>query len=319
MRRFHAAALGIVLALASISAGAQQYPTRPVRLVVPLAAGGPSDSAARVVGRALSQRIGQPVIIDNRAGADGAIAADLVLRAPPDGHTLLWGSTSPLLGVPLLSKKPPYDPTTFSPISLISRNSLFLYSHPGLPVKTVSELIDYARANPDKLYYATSTFGDVVAAAMFMKAAGISMTRVPYKGAAFAIPDLLAGRVQVAIAPGSAGLPYVKDGRLRALAVFLPERSSAAPTVPTMAESGIPGFKGVWVGVFGPPNMSRDLTERLSRELNAVLQQSEVRAQLNQLGLEVAGSTPQALAAYLKEELARFGRIVREYKIAAQD
>jgi tripartite-type tricarboxylate transporter receptor subunit TctC len=315
--QLRSAALGILLALVSSLAGAQ-YPARPVRLIVPLAAGGPSDAAARITGQALSQRIGQPIIIDNRAGADGAIAAELVMRAPPDGYTLFWGATSPIFGIPLLSKKPPYDPTTFSPISLIGRNTLFLYAHPGLPVKTVAELSDYARANPDKLYYATSTFGDVVSAAIYMKAAGITMTRVPYKGAAFAIPDLLAGRVQVAVAPASAGIPFVKDGRLRALAVFLPERSSTAPTVPTMGEAGIPGLNGFWSGIFGPPNIPRDIVERLNRDLNASLKQPEVRAQYEQLGTQVAGSTPQGLATLLKEELVRLGLIVREYRIAQE-
>src|SRR5262249_29863680 len=155
--------------------------------------------------------------------------AEAVLGSPPDGYTLFWSSTNALVGVPLLRKDQGYDPNGFTPVSFAGRFTLFLYSNPQVPAKTLSELVSYARSNPDTLNCATSTFGDVIAAAQFMNGAGIKMTRVPYKGAAQAIPDLVAGRVDVAIAPASAGLPHVKDGRLRALAVFLPQRSAAAP------------------------------------------------------------------------------------------
>ena len=309
--------LGITLASVSISAYAQ-YPAKPIRLIVPLAVGGPSDSAARIVGQALSQRFGQPVVIDNRTGADGSIAAGLVLSSRPDGYTLFWSGTNALLGVPLLHKNPPYDPVTFTPVSLIGRFTLFLYSYPGITAKTLSELIEYGRANPDKLNYATSSFADVVAAAQFMKGARISMTRIPYKGAAYAIPDLLAGRVQVAIAPASAGLPYVKEGRLRALAVFLPGRSPSAPQVPTMAEAGIPAVSVPWAGVFGPPKMPRDIAEHLSREIDVVLRQPEIRVQFDRQAFQGEGSTPQALAVYLKEDLEKSRQIVREYGITQQ-
>ncbi len=317
MNRLCRAVMGIALAFASVSAWAQ-YPTKPIRLIVALAAGGPSDSAARVVGQALSQALGQAVIIENKPGGDGAIAAETVLNSPPDGYTLFWSGTSAMLGVPLLRKNPPYDPVSFTPVSFGGRFTLFLYSHPGVPAKTLSELIEYARAHPDKLNCATSTFADVIAAAQLMNAAGIKMTRVPYKGGTQSILDLVAGRVQIAIAPAFVGLPHVKQGRLRALAVFLPQRSPAAPEVPTMVEAGIPGVSVPWAAVFGPPKMPGEIVERLSREISIVLQQPEVQMQLQRQAFQGEGSSPQGLTVILKEELEKSRRIVREYGITQE-
>lgn len=309
------AVLCAVSVFVSLSAYAQS-PARPMRLIVSMAAGGPGDSVARVVGQALSQTRGQPVIIENRTGADGAIAAEAVLNAAPDGHTLLWGNANALVGVPLLRKNPPYDSTRFTPVSLIGRFTLFLYSHPGLPARTVAELVEHSRAHPGKLNCATSSFSDVVAMAQFMKAAGINMTRVPYKGAAQAIPELVAGNVQVAIAPAFPGLPFAKEGRLRALAVFLPQRSPAAPEIPTMTEAGIPRVSVPWNGVFGPPKMPREIVEQLSGELNLVLKQPGVQTKFEQQAYLGEGSTPQALAAFLKEDLEKSRQVVREYRLS---
>lgn len=312
LRFLSAIGLGLALSSAPIPAYAQ-YPVKPVRLIVATSAGGPADSAARVVGQALSQALGQPVLIENKPGADGAIAAEAVLNSPPDGYTLFWGAANALVGVPLLRKNPPYDPTSFTPVSMIGRLTLFLYSHPGVPAKTMSELVEHSRANPGKLNCATVTFSDVVAAAQFMKAAGVSITRVPYKGAAQAIPELAAGNIQIAVLPAFPGLAYVKEGRLRALAVFLPQRSPAAPEVPTMAEVGIPGVSVPWNAVFGPPKMSREIAERLSGELILVVKQPGVQAKFEQQAYVGEGSTPQALAAHLKQELEKSRQIIREY------
>ena len=315
MDRLLHAALSFAFAFISAS-GYAQYPAKPIRLIVSLAAGGPGDSVARVVGQGLSKVMGQQVVIENKPGADGAIAAGAVLSSPADGYTLFWSSTNAMIGVPLLRENPPYDPFAFTPVSLVGRFALFLYSHPAVPAKTLPELIEYARAQSDPLNCATSTFGDVVAASQLMKAAGIKMTRVAYKGAAQAMPDLLAGRVQVAIAPALAGLPHAKEGRLRALAVFLPERSPVAPEVPTVAEAGLSGFSAPWVAVFGPPMMPREITERLSNDINLILQQPETRVQLERQAFQAEGSTPEALATYFKEDLERSKLIVREYGIS---
>jgi tripartite-type tricarboxylate transporter receptor subunit TctC len=318
MKRLLHAALGLAMAFI-VTGGHAQYPAKPVRLIVALAAGGPSDGAARIIAGELSKAIGQQVVVDNRPGADGAIAAAAVLNSPPDGYTLFWSSTTALIAVPLLHESPPYDPLSFTPVSMVGRFGLFLYSHPSVPAKTLAELVDYARARPETLNYATSSFGDVVAASQLIKATGIRMTRVSYKGAVQAIPDLLSGRVQLAVAPASAGLPHVKEGRLRALAVFLPERNPAAPEVPTIGEAGISGLTSLsapWIAIFGPPGMPKEISQRLSREMNIMLRQQDIRAQLERHGFQVEGSTPEALASYFRDDLERSRVLVREFPIA---
>src|SRR6266849_1919477 len=306
-----------VLAILSVlvpGLAAAQYPTKPVRFVVPLLAGGPADTAARIVGQSLSQAIGQPVVIENKPGADGVIATQAVLSSPADGYTLFFGGNSHLVGVPLMHTSPTFDPVTdFAPISFIGRYAFCLFVHPGIPAKSVAELIAYARANPDKLNYATSTLVEFMATVQLLKSGGISMVRVPYKGAAQAIPDLVAGRVQVDFAPLSAGLPHVKEGRLRVLATTLPRRSAAAPDVPTMVEAGVPGVTiSPWAGIFGPAKTPKEIVDRLSHELNVVLRLPDVRAQFDKQGFQAEGSTPEALAAILREELRTWKEVIRQ-------
>lgn len=307
--------LGLAFALLS-SWTCAQYPAKPIRLVVSLAAGGPSDSAARVVANELTKLLGQQVVVENKPGADGTIAAAGVLSSAPDGYTLFWSSTSALIGAPLLQENPPYDPLAFTPVSFVGRFALFLFSHPSVPAQTLAELVQHARTMPETLTYATSTFGDVVAGSQLMKAADFKMTRIPYKGAAQAIPDLVAGRVQIAIAPALPGLPHVKEGRLRALAVFLPMRNPAAPDVPTVIEAGFSGTSAPWVAIFGPPRMPVEITERLAKAVNLVLEQPETRAQLEKQGFQTQGSTPEALGSYLREDLEKSKMIIREFGIA---
>src|SRR5712691_4650960 len=259
-----------VLAILSVlvpGLAAAQYPTKPVRVVVPLLAGGPADTAARIVGQSLSQAIGQPVVIENKPGADGAIATQAVLSSPADGYTLFFGGNSHLVGVPLMHTSPTFDPVTdFAPISFIGRYAFCLFVHPGIPAKSVAELIAYARANPDKLNYATSTLVEFMATVQLLNSGGISMVRVPYKGAAQAIHDLVAGR-------------------LRVLATTLPRRSATAPDVPTMVEAGVPGVTiSPWAGIFGPAKTPKEIVDRLSHELNVVLRLPDVRAQFDKQG-----------------------------------
>jgi tripartite-type tricarboxylate transporter receptor subunit TctC len=310
---FFRAALGAFLALAAASATAQ-YPTKPVRIVVPFLAGGPVDTTARVIQQALSRALGQPVIVENRPGADGAIAAQSVASAVPDGYTLFFGGSSTMVSVPVLRKNPPFDAVAdFTPISLIGRFAFCMFVHPDVPAKTVTEFVAHARANPDKLNFATSNLTEFMFAAQLMKSAGISMVRVPYKGAAQAIPDLIAGRVQLDFVPISAGLAHYRDGRLKLLATVLPQRVAVAPEVPTMAEAGFPGVTvSPWQGIFGPPKLPKEIVERLSRELNLILQSAEVRAQYDKQGFQPEPSTPDALAAMLKSDLQTWGQIVRE-------
>ena len=311
-------ALALTLSLASISAPGQ-YPAKPVHLVVPFAAGGASDTAARTLGQALSKSLGQSIVIDNKPGANGAIAAQAVLGAAPDGYTLLWGVGS-LAGLPLLMKNPPFESLTdFTPISLVGQFAFAMFVYPGVPAKSVAELISYARANPEKLSYASSTISEHLAASQFMNATGITMVRVPYKGGAQAMPDLVAGRVQVYITPISLGLPYVKDGRLRILATLLPKRSAAAPDVPTMVEAGFPRVSvPTWQAVFAPSKTPREIAEHLSRSVSSVLQESEVRLQFDRQTLHVEGSTPEVLTASIKGEIPVWAQFVRENGITQE-
>lgn len=306
--------LALWLCVAGAAFSQTAYPSKPVRILVPFLAGGPVDTTARVIQQALSRALGQPVIIENKPGADGAIAAQAVMSSPPDGYTLFFGGSSTMVSVPVLRKIPPFDPVAdFTPISLIGRFAFCMFVHPDVPAKTVAEFVDYARANPDKLNFATSNLTEFMFAAQLMKSTGISMVRVPYKGAAQAIPDLVAGRVQLDFVPISAGLGHYKDGRLRILATVLPKRIPVAPDVPTMAEAGMPGVTvSPWQGIFGPPKMPREIVERLSRELSQILQSAEVRAQYDKQGFQPEPSTPEALLAMLKSDVQVWGQIVRE-------
>ncbi len=302
-----------MLALGVLRAEAQ-YPAKPVRMIVPILAGGPLDNVARIVSQALSQGLGQSVIVENRPGADGAIGAQAVLASPADGYTLFFTNNTAVVGAPLLNKALTYNPLTdFTPVSFVGRMTLVIYANPSLPAKSLAELVSHARANPNKLSYATSTIGDVIAGTQLLNAAGIDMVRVPYKGAAQAIPDLIEGRVHMGIAPLAAGLAHAKEGRLRMLAVILPSRSPTAPEVPTTAEAGQPGVSvTTWAAIFGPRGMPADATARVAAEMARLGQQTEVRNQFERQGFrgEVAG--PETLSTLLKEELAIWSKIIKE-------
>ena len=302
-----------MLALGVLRAEAQ-YPAKPVRMIVPILAGGPLDNVARIVSQALSQGLGQSVIVENRPGADGAIGAQAVLASPADGYTLFFTNNTAVVGAPLLNKALTYNPLTdFTPVSFVGRMTLVIYANPSLPAKSLAELVSHARANPNKLSYATSTIGDVIAGTQLLNAAGIDMVRVPYKGAAQAIPDLIEGRVHMGIAPLAAGLAHAKEGRLRMLAVILPSRSPTAPEVPTTAEAGQPGVSvTTWAAIFGPRGLPADATARVAAEMARLGQQTEVRNQFERQGFrgEVAG--PETLSTLLKEELAIWSKIIKE-------
>jgi tripartite-type tricarboxylate transporter receptor subunit TctC len=309
-------ALCAALPLAPVAA---QSPGKPIRVVVPTPAGGPSDTAARTVAQALAKSLGQPVVVENRPGASGAIAAQAVLGAPPDGHTLLWGLAS-MAGIPLLQKSPPFQSLAeLAPVSLVGRFAFGMFVHPDVPAKTVPEFVAYARANPDRLSYATGTLGEYMAAAQFLKATGITSVRVPYKGGAQLMPDLVSGRVQLNFGPVSSGLQHAKEGKLRMLAVVLPQRSTVAPDVPTLAETGLASVSlPSWQALFAPPKTPRDLVDRLSREVARVLGDPGVRAQLEQQALQVDGSTPEALAAVVARDTDTWRTFVRDYGISQE-
>jgi tripartite-type tricarboxylate transporter receptor subunit TctC len=297
-----------------------QYPARPVRLIVTLGAGGPADGAARALAEPLSQALGQPVVVENRPGADGAIGAETVRNSRPDGYTLLWGQASNVIGVPLTQKNPPYDPLMdFTPLSFVGRFTICLFAHPNVPARTLAELVEHARANPGKLTYATNSTTEAIIAARLSAVAGITMARVPYKGGTSAIPDLLAGRLQLGFMSASVGLPQAKTGKLRVLATLLPTRSPAAPEVPTVAEAGFPkATMTPWFGLFGPAKLPQEIIERLSREINAALNRPEVQAQFQRHAVQPEGSTPQALAAFLKQDLENWRQVIQEAAITLE-
>jgi len=313
-------ALFVLLGSVASHPASAQYPVKPVRLIVTLGTGGPADGAARALAEPLSRALGQPVIVENKTGADGAIGAEAVRNSQPDGYTLLWGQTSNLVGVPLTRRNPPYDPVMdFTPLSFVGRLTICLFAHPDVPAKTVAELVEYARANPGKLNYGTNSTTEAVMGAQISKAAGIVMVRVPYKGGAAAIPDLLAGRLQLGFMPASVGLPQVKAGKLQALATLLPRRSPVAPNVPTVAEAGFPrATLTSWFGLFAPARLPTEVVERLSREINLALDLPDVRAQFERHAVQAEGSTPQALAAILKQDLETWREVIREAAITLE-
>jgi len=311
-----------ILALAAILAPAPsdaQYPARPIRLVVPFTAGGVTDSVARITANHLSKSLGQPVVVENRPGADGAIAAQTVKAAAADGYTLLFATNS-VLSIPLLSKSAGFDTfADFTPVSTVGRFPFALFVHPEVPSKSVKDLVDYARANPGKLNYATVNPGEQLIAGQFIKATGVDMVRVPYKGGAAALPDLVAGRIHLYFTPVGNGLGHAKEGRVRMLATLLPERTPLAPEVPTMAEAGIGGISVMsYQMVLAPTGTPRDVVERLSTAVNAAVRDPDVRAQLEKVSLVVEGMTPRQTAAMIEDANRLWSQFFREAGITAQ-
>jgi tripartite-type tricarboxylate transporter receptor subunit TctC len=308
----HAAAIA-VLALAALPAAAQ-YPSKPIRMIVPFPAGSATDTVARILAVPLAQALGQPVIVEDKPGADGAIAGELVAKSAPDGYTLLMATNSPLAAVPLLHKNPPYDPVAdFSPISFAGRYTFYLVVHADVPAKTLLELLDYARANPNKLNYASGNTTAILSTGQLLAFGGAKMVHVPYKGEPPAMTDLVGGRVQVMFASSTTALPMVRDGKLRALATTNAKRTAQLPDVPTMAEAGMPRFSiGSWAALFGPAKMPKDVVDRLNQEVIAAMKRPDVREQLERQAFEYAASTPGELAAFLKDQLDVWSRTIRE-------
>ena len=306
----------VVLATASFAPPSlhAQYPSRPIRFIVPFPPGGLADVLGRTLSLHLAPALGQPVIVDNRPGADGAIAAEITMKAQPDGYTIFMGTNSPMSAVPSFRKKPPYDPVTqFTPISSLVRPVFFLFVHPSLPVRTVDELVQYARANPGKIAYGTGNTTAIVATAQFRMLAKLDITHVPYKGDAPTTQDLVGGRLQMAFMATVPGYAQAREGKLRILATLLPQRSQMAPDAPTMTEVGYSGVSIYpWIALFGPANMPRDVVQRLGREFNAVLSRPDISENLNKQGAVPVGSTPAELAELVKTQLDAWRKAVRE-------
>jgi tripartite-type tricarboxylate transporter receptor subunit TctC len=303
-----------VVALVVSAACHGQYPSKAVRFVVPFPPGGPLDIVARSIGQDLNKSLGQPVLIDNRPGAGGNIGADVVAKAPPDGHTILMGAVSTHAINVWLYKSLPYDPLKdFAPVTLVTSVPNVLVVHPSVPVKTTRELIALAKARKGQLNFASGSTGSAghLAGELFKTMAGVDMVHIPYKGAAPAVTDLLAGHVSLMF-DNLAGLPNIKAGRVRALAVTTLKRSPFLPELPTISESGLRGFDvGTWFGVFAPAGTPREVVTRLNTEISRALQTPAMKERLATLGAEAMPNTPEAFAGFVKTEMAKYREIVR--------
>ncbi len=317
MTRLPKIALALALSLSAGSALSQQYPSKPIRFIVGFPPGGSADPTTRIVGQALSEQLGQPVVVENRPGADSAIAAEQMTRLAPDGYTIMFASNSAMTAAVALRKNPTYDPLRdFTPVSMVGRATVFLYVPPSVPAATLKEFIEHARANPGKLNYGTGNPLSILYNVQLMSATGISMVHVPYKGEGPLNPDILAGRVQSAFLSTATALSHAKEGRLRPLAVLLEKRSPLLPEVPTIAEAGVPEVTvRQWAGVYGPPKMPRDIVERLNKEVNAALKRPDVLEKLQGYGYAAEGSTPERLLEINRDDLALWRKLVREAAI----
>ena len=297
----------------------QTYPSKPIRLIVPFAAGGGNDNVARLVGKRLSDSLGQPLVIDNRPGAGGVLGAELAAKAAPDGYTLFLGGVASHAVNPNLNDRLPYDPIRdFAPVVLLASAPLVLVVHPSVPADSVKAFVALARSKPGQLNYASNGNGSSshLAAVMFDSMTGVDMVHVPYKGLSPALADLLSGRVQVMFSSVVAILPHIKAEKLRGLAVTGSRRLPSMPNLPTIAESGLPGYEASsWYGVLAPAGTPREIVARLNSELVKVLDQPEVRGSLLAEGAEPIGGTPEQFAAHIRSEKERLGKLIREAKI----
>jgi tripartite-type tricarboxylate transporter receptor subunit TctC len=306
-----------VLLLVASSAIAQQYPSKPIRLIVGFPPGGSADPTARIIGAALSDQLKQPVVVENRPGADSALAAEQMTRMDPDGYTLMFASNSAMTAAVALRKEPRYDPLKdFTPISMVGRATVFFYVHPGVPAKNMQEFIAYARANPGKLNYGTGNPLSILYNTQLMNAAKIDMLHVPYKGEGPLNPDIIAGRVQSAFLSTANAIGLAKDGKLRPLAVLLKSRSPLLPEVPTIDEAGVPEVTvRQWAGVFGPPKMPREIVARLNQEVGAALKRQDVIDKLLVYGYSPEASTPEGVLEINRADLALWRKLIAEARL----
>jgi tripartite-type tricarboxylate transporter receptor subunit TctC len=300
--------------IASMAWGQADYPNKPIRMIVPFPPGGVTDIVARTVSVKLSAELGQPVVVENRAGASGAIGAELGARAAPDGYTLIMGNISTLGINPITFAKLGYDPvTSFDPISLVAVQPLIITVHPGVPAKNLAELVQLAKSQPGQLNYGTAGSSIHLAVEQFNSLAGIRMNHIAYKGSAPAITDLVGGQIQVLFDPFSSIYPLVAAGKIRALAVTTEKRAAAAPQLPTVAEQGYAGFDvSSWQGIVVPAGTPKPIIQRLYRGLVTVMASPEVKEKFAQFSAFATASTPEQFAAYIKEELVRWQKVAQQ-------
>jgi len=309
------ASVALVALATAGSAMAQAWPAKPIRIIVPYAPGGPFDEVARILSQRMNESWGQPVMVENRSGAGGSIAAELVARSAPDGYTLLHGNAGPITINPSLMRKVGYDPVRdFAPVSLLLTSAMVLVVHPSLPVRSVADLVRLARAHPGELNYASAGIGNLQHLGMesLQAMAGIRMNHVPYKGGAPAMLDLVAGQVSLMFDNIPTAIAQVRAGKVRALGVAQAKRTPAAPDIPTLAEAGFPGFEVTsWQGFLAPAGTPAAVVNRLNAEILRVLAQPDVRERLTAQGIEIVTSTPQELAAIIKRDAEIWAKVVK--------
>jgi len=306
-------------ALIPCAAWAQAYPSKPIRFIVPITPGGSNDVLARTIAQKLSEAWRQPVVVENKPGAGMNLGADMVAKSPADGYTWLLGANNIFVTNPHVGKMPFDVFKDFTPVTQVALVPFVLVVNPALPVKNVAELVEYAKKNPTTVYYGSSGNGSPqqLAAEMLNYTAGIKMQHVPYKGAVPAITDLLGGRIQVFIGAVNSLMPFVKEGKLRLIAGAGGQRFAAFPDLPAIAET-VPGVAlDVWLGVFMPAGVSRDIVAKVNADIAQLLQSPEVKANLGAQGIEPAPSTPEALAQTIRDDYARWGKVIREANIKA--
>jgi tripartite-type tricarboxylate transporter receptor subunit TctC len=305
----------MIFCIPTLDTQAQPYPSKPIRFVVPYPAGGPLDSVARLLGQKVSESTHQPVIVNNKPGAGGNIGADAVAKAPPDGYTILMGAVATHAINPTLYASIPYDPIKdFIPVTQIASTPNVLVVNPAVPAGNVREFIAYAKANPGKLNFGSGSTGSAghLAGELFKAMAGIDMTHVPYKGAAPAMNDLIGGQIQLMFDNLASSLAQVRAGKVRALAVTTAKRSALAPELPTIAESGLPGFDiNTWFGIFVPARTPHEIVERLHAEFTKALAAPDIRERMLNLGAEPVGGSSAEFAAYIRAESGKYARIIK--------
>ena len=310
-----------VFSCAALTSAHATYPEKTVSVIVPWAPGGSTDILARMLSESLTKTLGQTFVVENKPGASGNIGSNTVAKAKPDGYTLLVGSMSThAMNGALFSKMPFHPVDDFTPIALIALVTNTMVTNAAVPAKTVPDLIAYAKANPGKLNYASAGVGSTnrISAAMFEKAAGITMNHVPYKGGAPAVLDTVSGQTQVLFSAGTQTLPHVKSGKLNLVAVTEDKRAELLPNTPTVAET-LPGYEMVvWYGVFGPKNLPADITAKLNAEINKTLAQPAVIEKMRGIGVEVVQSTPAGFAKTLQADTDRYTKLIKELNITAE-
>ena len=322
MRTLLLALFGLCAAISALPSAAQSYPSKPIRLIIPFPPGGATDIIGRTLAQKLSTQLGQNVIVDNKPGAGGTLGSNEASKAAPDGYTLLLATTSTHSIAPSLYKNIPYSvENDFAPISEVATATNVLIVAPNLPVKDVADLVALAKSKPDALNFASSGNGTIVhlQSELFKQVAGLKLTHVPYKGTALAIPDLISGQTHLMFDSLVSALPHIKGGKVKALAVTSMKRTPLLPEVPTVIESGLPGYEvNTYFGLFAPPGTAREIVQRLQKEAATAVQSADVKERFASQGAEPVGGAPEALSALIRSETAKWKRVIEAGQIRVE-